>query len=92
MSMVGFFDVHGAATWVDPNETAFGLRADQWDYDVILQWKILENPPLTSSGRGTFWTAVEPFATGEVYVNHLDADEGTRIQAAYSQNYGRSLP
>ena len=26
MSMVGFFHVHGAATRVDPNETAFGLR------------------------------------------------------------------
>ena len=31
----------------------------------------------------------EPFATGEVYVNHLDAEEGTRIKAAYSDNYGR---
>ena len=36
-----------------------------------------------------FWTAVEPFATGEVYVNHLDAEEATRIRAAYSENYGR---
>jgi FAD/FMN-containing dehydrogenase len=32
---------------------------------------------------------VEPFATGEVYVNHLDAEEGTRIRAAYSDNYER---
>src|SRR5207248_6998156 len=35
ISMVGIFHVHGAATRVDPNETAFGLRNDQWDYDVI---------------------------------------------------------
>ena len=41
MSMVGFFHVHGAATRVDPDATAFGLRDDQWDYDVISQW---ENP------------------------------------------------
>ena len=32
---------------------------------------------------------MEPFATGEVYVNHLDAEEATRIGAAYSDNYGR---
>jgi FAD/FMN-containing dehydrogenase len=89
MSMVGFFHVHGAATRVDPNETAFGLRDDQWDYDVISQW----NDPAESAGHiqwtRDFWNAVEPFATGEVYVNHLDAEEGTRIKAAYSQNYER---
>jgi FAD/FMN-containing dehydrogenase len=89
MSMVGFFHVHGAATRVDPNETAFGLRSDQWDYDVISQW----TDPVESAGHiqwtREFWTAVEPFATGEVYVNHLDAEEGTRIRAAYSDNFGR---
>jgi FAD/FMN-containing dehydrogenase len=89
MSMVGFFHVHGAATRVDPNETAFGLRSDQWDYDVISQW----TDPAESAGHiqwtREFWTAVEPFATGEVYVNHLDAEEGTRIRAAYSDNFGR---
>jgi FAD/FMN-containing dehydrogenase len=89
MSMVGFFHVHGAATRVDPNETAFGLRSDQWDYDVISQW----TDPAESAGHiqwtREFWTAVEPFATGQVYVNHLDAEEGTRIRAAYSDNFGR---
>jgi FAD/FMN-containing dehydrogenase len=89
MSMVAFFHLHGAATRVDRNETAFGLRDDQWDYDVISQW----SDPGESAGHiqwtREFWTAVEPFASGEVYVNHLDAEEGTRIQAAYSHNYGR---
>jgi hypothetical protein len=32
---------------------------------------------------------VEPFATGEVYVNRLDAEEATRIRAAYSDNFGQ---
>jgi FAD/FMN-containing dehydrogenase len=89
MSMVAFFHLHGAATRVDRNETAFGLRDDQWDYDVISQW----SDPGESAGHiqwtREFWTAVEPFASGEVYVNHLDAEEGTRIQAAYSHSYER---
>jgi FAD/FMN-containing dehydrogenase len=89
MSMVLFFHLHGAAARVDRNATAFGLRDDQWDYDVISQW----NDPGESAGHiqwtREFWTAVEPFATGEVYVNHLDAEEGTRIRAAYSDNFGR---
>ncbi len=89
MSMVGFFHVHGAATRVDPNETAFGLRSDQWDYDVISQWTDTAESAGHIQWTREFWTAVEPFATGEVYVNHLDAEEGTRIRAAYSDNFGR---
>jgi FAD/FMN-containing dehydrogenase len=89
MSMVGIFHVHGAATRVDPNETAFGLRDDQWDYDVISQW----NDPAEAAGHiqwtREFWNAVEPFASGEVYVNHLDAEEAGRITGAYSRNYQR---
>jgi Berberine and berberine like len=38
MSMVGFFHVHGAASRVEGNETAFGHRDDLWDYDIISQW------------------------------------------------------
>lgn len=89
MSMVGFFHVHGAASRVKPNETAFGLRDDQWDYDIISQWLNPEESAHHIQWTREFWTAVEPFATGEVYVNHLDAEEGTRIRAAYSDNYER---
>ena len=89
MSMVGFFHVHGAASRVKPNETAFGLRDDQWDYDVISQWLNPGESAHHIQWTREFWTAVEPFATGEVYVNHLDAEEGTRIRAAYSDNYER---
>jgi FAD/FMN-containing dehydrogenase len=89
MSMVLFFHLHGAAARVDRNATAFGLRDDQWDYDVISQW----TDPAESAGHiqwtRAFWTAVEPFATGEVYVNHLDAEEATRIRAAYGHGYER---
>ena len=81
--------LHGAAARVDRNATAFGLREDQWDYDVISQW----TDPAESAGHiqwtRDFWTAVEPFATGEVYVNHLDAEEATRIRAAYGPGYER---
>ena len=89
MSMVMFFHLHGAAVRVDRDATAFGLRDDQWDYDVISQW----TDPAEAAGHikwtREFWTAVEPFSTGDVYVNHLDAEEATRIRGAYSRNYDR---
>jgi hypothetical protein len=90
MSMVLFFHMHGAAIRADPNGTAFGLRDDQWDYDVISQWNDPAAAPDHIQWTRNFWNAVEPYATGEVYVNHLDAEEGTtRIRAAYGRNYDR---
>ena len=91
MSMVGFFHVHGAACRVSPTETAFGLREDQWDYDIISQWLDPAESAHHITWTREFWTAVEPFATGGVYINHLDAEEGTRIRAAYGPNYERLL-
>lgn len=35
------------------------------------------------------WGALEPYATGGVYVNHLGADEPERVRAAYGNNYDR---
>ena len=66
-----------------------GSASDQWDYDVISQWTDTAESAGHIQWTREFWTAVEPFATGEVYVNHLDAEEGTRIKAAYSDNFGR---
>ena len=89
MSMVGFFHVHGAASRVPADATAFGLRDDQWDYDIISQWQDPGDTDRHIRWTREFWTAVEPFATGAVYVNHLDAEEGTRIRAAYGKRYDR---
>ena len=89
MSMVLFFHMHGAATRADRDATAFGLRQDQWDYDVISQWTEPAETAQHVQWTREFWNAVGPFATGEVYVNHLDAEEATRIRAAYGGHYDR---
>src|SRR5215470_14485802 len=89
MSSVLFFHVHGAATRVDRNATAFGMRDDQWDYDVISQWTDPTEASRHIQWTREFWSAVEPFASGDVYINHLDAEEATRIRAAYSHGYER---
>jgi hypothetical protein len=90
MSNVLFFHLHGAATRVDKEATAFGARDEVWDYDVISQW----NDPAESDRHiqwtREFWNAVQPFASGQAYVNHLDAEEGTsRIREAYRVGYDR---
>src|SRR6201987_6017372 len=89
MSMVLFFHLHGAAARVDRDATAFGLRQDQWDYDVISQWTDPAETAQHVRWTREFWTAGGPFATGEVDVNPLDAEEATRIRAAYGGHYDR---
>src|SRR6201987_4252906 len=89
MSNVLFFHLRGAATHVDPNDTAFSARDDQWDYDVISQWTDPAEAARHIQWTREFWTAVEPFASGGVYVNHLDAEEATRIRAAFGPGYQR---
>jgi len=89
MSMVGFFHMHGAATRVDRDATAYSLRDDQWDYDVISQWVDPAESPDHIRWTREYWTAVEPYATGEVYVNHLDAEEAGRLRGAYTRNYDK---
>jgi len=91
MSMVGFFHVHGAATRVGAEETAFGLREDQWDYNIISQWNDPRETDMHIQWTRDFFNRVEPFTTGGVYINHLDVDEGGRIEGGYGNNYERLL-
>ena len=90
MSMVGFFHVHGTAARVGAEETAFGLREDQWDYDIISQWTDPTETDMHIKWTRDFFNRMEPFASG-VYVNHLGAEEADRIPEAYGTNYERLL-
>jgi FAD/FMN-containing dehydrogenase len=91
MSVVALFYVHGAPARVDPAATAFGLRGAQWDFSIISQWT---DPSLADEQvrwTRSFWSEVEPFATGGVYVNHIAGDEPGRVHAAFGANYDRLL-
>jgi FAD/FMN-containing dehydrogenase len=90
LTVIGIFYFHGAASRVDPQATAFGLRGEQWDFDIISQW----TDPAESAGHvqwtRQFWNAVEKYAGG-VYVNHLAGDEPQRLAAAFGPNYERLI-
>lgn len=90
MSLVGFFHVHGAAARTGADETAFGLREDQWDYDIISQWTDPAETDMHIQWTRDFFNRVQPYTNG-VYVNHLDAEEAERIGEAYGKHYERLL-
>ncbi len=88
-SFILFFHMKGAAARVEPGKTAFGLREDQWDFDIVSQWLDPADAQTNIDWTQTFWSQVEPYTKG-VYVNHLGGeDEATRVRAAYGPNYDR---
>ena len=77
MSIVGFFHVHGAATRVGPEETAFGLRQTQWDLNVISQWTEEGESERQIAWTRDVWGRVEPLirrkagGSGVVHTMHV---------------------
>lgn len=90
ISAVLLFRIHGAATRVPAGDTAFGLRQDQWDVNVVSEWtEAAERDRHVEWARRT-WTHVEPQISGATYVNHLAADDTPqRVRASFGPNYQR---
>lgn len=88
MTVIAMFYLHGVASRVDPRATPFGLRGEQWDFDIISQWTDPAETAVHVQWTRQFWDAVEPYASG-VYVNHLGGDEPQRLTAAFGPNYER---
>ena len=90
MSAMLFFRIHGAATRVSPDESAFGLRGEQWDFNVIGQWA-----DETESARHTAWVReqwgrIEPLISGSAYINHLAGDDlPEKIRASFGPSYDK---
>jgi hypothetical protein len=88
-SLILILHMHGKAVRAAPDATAFGARAEQWDFDIIPQWQAPGEDAHHVGWARTFWSEAEPFTRG-VYSNHLDTDDGTpRVRAAYGGNYER---
>jgi FAD/FMN-containing dehydrogenase len=79
---------HGQAQRVAPDETAVAMRREMLDLVILTLWESDDPAPHIEWTR-QFWTAMQPYSAGSVYVNTLSADESSRISEAYGPNYGR---
>ncbi len=73
----------GAVARVAENETAFGQRDGRFIFNAISMW---EDPSATDANVAwarEFHDALQPFATGGVYVNFLSEEGPERVAAAY---------
>jgi FAD/FMN-containing dehydrogenase len=80
----------GAVARVAADETAFGQRDGRFLFNAVSMW---EEPGATDaniSWARAFHDALQPFATGGVYVNFLSEEGDERIKAAYgAEKYAR---
>ncbi|SFP62393.1 FAD/FMN-containing dehydrogenase [Geodermatophilus dictyosporus] len=90
LSAVIFFYVHGAATRVAPEDTAFAARRAQWDVDVIAQWTEAGESERHTDWLRSSWAAAEPHMDGSAYVNHLATDDAPeKVRASFGTNLDR---
>ena len=82
--------VHGAATRVPSDATAFPHRAEGYNFLLISQWMDpAQSVECISWARETY-AAISPFTAEGRYVNYLDADDvGDSVASAYGPNYRR---
>jgi FAD/FMN-containing dehydrogenase len=88
-SSILFFPIHGAASRVAPDATAFPHRAG-YHVGIYALW----NDPAQNAANIAWvrktWSSIQPFIAGGVYANELGDDEGAdRVMLAYGANYGR---
>ncbi len=85
-----FFYVHGAAARVANDATAFALRGEKWDFNVISQWRDATESEQHKAWTRELWDQLEPLTTGAAYVNHLAGDDSAaKIRASFGSNYER---
>jgi hypothetical protein len=90
LSALIFFYVHGAATRVPPEATAFAARKAQWDFDMIGQWTEASQSDQHIRWLRASWTRTEPHLKGSAYVNHIAADdEPEKLRASFGSNLDR---
>ena len=90
LSLMGVFYVHGAATRVPADATAFSARRRTWDFDIIGQWTDRAESEGHIAWVRALWTRVEPELLGTVYINHMMGDDRPeRVRASYGDNYTR---
>ena len=89
MSSILFFPIHGAASRVAPQATAYPHRGGI-HMGIYSLWRDPAQKSANVAWVRDTWAAIQPFVPGGVYVNELGDDEGDdRVRQAYGPNYAR---
>jgi FAD/FMN-containing dehydrogenase len=90
MAPMVVIDQFGGAVARIPNDaTAFGHRDAQYDLIIAAIWSEDAEEDAHVEWARSFWEAMQPFATDDVYVNYLSDEGHERVRAAYGHHYER---
>jgi FAD/FMN-containing dehydrogenase len=81
--------MHGAASRVAADTTAFGLRRVHYSINIMAAWN---NPALAETCIGwarSFAAAMEALGASDAYVNYLGDEGAAAVKASYGSNYDR---
>jgi FAD/FMN-containing dehydrogenase len=89
MSAIIVEQIHGAASRVPVEATAFPHRARGWSVLLIAQWAdAVDTQANIAWARSTF-DALRPHLAERRYVNYMSADDAGFVREAYGPNYER---
>ncbi|MHB8384040.1 MAG: FAD-binding oxidoreductase [Candidatus Binataceae bacterium] len=72
-----------------PHDNAFGFRRTGYEFWVHSYWQKASEREKSWTWVEEFYRAMEPLATGAVYVNDLEDEGADRVRAAYGEKYHR---
>jgi hypothetical protein len=72
-----------------PQNNAFGFRRTGYEFWVHSYWQKAAERKKSWTWVEEFFAAMQPLATGAVYVNGLEQEDETRVRAAYGDKYER---
>jgi FAD/FMN-containing dehydrogenase len=80
---------HGAVSRVGDDATPFPARDAAFDFVLISMWENPAEDAVHVDWTRQFYSAMQPWSAGVVYVNALDQDDMARVPEAYGTNYAR---
>jgi FAD/FMN-containing dehydrogenase len=85
-----FFEhMHGAASRVPADATAFAHRFDHYNFSAFGVWKDAKDNDVNRKWVQDLWQAARPHLSGRAYVNYLGQEGAGRVREAYGPNYER---
>jgi len=79
------FPMGGAVARASEEDSAFGHRSAPFVININSRWDMSAESDRHIQWTREFWSAVQPFSTGGVYVNFLGDEGQDRVRAAYGE-------
>ena len=89
LSSLMFEHMHGAASRVPADATAFANRFDHYNFSAFGVWEHAKDNDLNRKWVQNFWQAMQPHLSGRAYVNYLGQEGADRVREAYGPNFDR---